>query len=666
MARNIILLLILFANFSYTQDYSKIQLQTEKLRKKVHNSQGSERLYNYISLFDYLKLNQPNKAILEKDTVLQLATKLNDNEALIKIYLILGVCYFEIHKNDIALEYFEKGLKLAKNERDSSKIAEAMIKIGKVKIMLGELDIALKNFEVALEISQRTRDTRLEISATNYLGILNYIIDNISEAEKLTFKAFELAQKHNDLEGLGLANEHLAIIRIKQVRYEEALKYNKNAEDISFQLDFIANIPAVYYNYGVIYNRMGNYNKALEYINKSQEIRKTFEDIRGLATDYNMLGRVFMAKKEYKKAIENFEMAQKIYKEYNALRSLVPVLYSLAISYENVGNFKAALNYFKEYKTFSDSMFNENVKRQVAISNAKRQLEEKELEIKKLEEKALLQTKLQNFLIIFTSITLIVLAIAVSLYFKVRKSRHEILEINKKLVSLNNERNKFFSIISHDLKSPFLGILGLTELLKDEANQSDNQTLKNLTYKLDKAVNNQYKLVDNLLNWTLLQSGKMKFEPSEFVLTDVVNEVIESLNNFSAQKNIRIKSSFEKSFTVFADRNMISSVLRNLISNAIKYSLPDSDVNVTVSKKNENYITVKVKDSGVGISEENISKLFSLDYNFSTEGTDNEKGTGLGLLIVKDMVTQNKGEISVTSKPNLGSIFEFTLPIARH
>jgi|GEM_PF-7076297 len=664
MKNFIITLTLLFIVSLHSQEIHILE-KTKELQNKVQISQGKEKLAAYVHLIEYLSLNQPDKALLEIDSILSLARKLDDKNALIKIYLILGECYAEIHKNELALEFFEKGLSLSKKIKDSSKIAESFIKIGRMKIPSGDLDSALNCFDNALKISEKNNDIQNQILAINYLGILNYILDDLQEAEKLSFKGLKLSERNNFLDGIRLANEHLAIIRIKQGKYKEALEFNKKAFDISQKMDYWANYPAVYYNYAVIYNRMGDFDKAIEFMNESGKIRKSYADFRGMGSDLSMLGRIYLAKKDYSNAIKKFLEAKKILEDYNAIRPLVSVLSGLSTAYENLGDYKTALGYFKEFKIFSDSVYNENVKRQTAILNLKRQIEEKDREIKYLEEINRVQSKVQNYLIIFSSIILVLFISSIVLYIKVRKSKQNLAEINKKLVSLNNEREKFFSIISHDLKSPFLGILGLIELLKEETNKSDNMQLKNLVDKLENAVNNQFKLVDDLLNWTRLQSGKMVFEPTEFILTDVLNESIESLRNFSLKKNIRIKTEIEKDFLVRADRNMISSVIRNLLSNAIKYSFTDTDINVLIYKKNDDFVSVQIKDNGIGIPEENILKLFSVESNISTEGTQKEKGTGLGLLMVKEMIEKNNGEIIVKSKLNLGSTFEFSLPIAR-
>ena len=664
MKLTLITLIFFFINSVQPQQDARILEKTNTLRGKVRNTEGKEKLYAYLDLISYLSINQPDKALLEKDSILALAKNLNDENTLVKIYLTLGDCYSETHKNEFAIEYFEKGLELSKKLKDSSKIAESLIKVGKMKIPAGELDQALKYFENALSISERNKDVQNQIFAINYLGILNYILNNIKEAENLSIKGLKLAEEKNFREGICLANEHLAIIKIKQEKYDEALKFNKAAYDISVQRDFIANIPGTYYNFAVIYNRLGDYEKAIDYMNKSEKLRYSFGDFVGMASDIGMLGRIYLAKKDYKNAIEKFQKAQEIYKEYNFVRPLVSILNGLAVAYENIGDYKSALIYFKKFKIFSDSVYNENVKRQTAISNAKRQLEEKEKEIKYLEDINEFQSRIQTYLLIFSSIILLLFVVTAFLYIKVRNGKKDLYKVNLEIISLNKQQDKFFSVISHDLKSPFLGILGLTELLKEEASNSDNENLISLLNKLDKSVNTQYKLVDNLLSWTRIQTGKMSFQPLKFLINEVVDEVVETLNDFAQQKNIRIKTNIERDFLVWADRNMVSSILRNLISNAIKYSYKDSDVSIIISQKNDDFISVQIKDNGVGLSEENASKMFRLDSNVSTDGTAKEKGTGLGLLIVKEMVSMNKGEISVSSKESIGSIFEFTLPLS--
>jgi signal transduction histidine kinase len=650
---------------AHPQD-SRIIEKTDNLKEKVKISSGKDKINAYLELIDYLSLNQPNKALLEKDSILSLAQRLDDKSALITIYLTLGECYSKTSQSEAALEYFEKGLELSKKIKDSSKIADSFIRIGRRKIPFGELDQSLKLFEDALSISTRNKDTHNQILAINYLGILNYILDNIKEAENLSYKALNLAKENNDSEGICLANEHLTIIKIYQKKYNDALNFNKVAYDISLQRDFLVNIPGVYYNFAVIYNRLGDYDKAIDYMYKSEQIRRSFNDKRGIASDLGMLGRIYLSKKDYKNAIDKFKQALEIYKEFDAIRPMTSILSRISTAYENIGDYKSALNYFKEFKTFSDSIYNENVKREAAVSNAKRQLEEKEKEIKYLEEKNEVQIKIQKYLIVFSSLIMILLFSAVVLYLKVRKSRQNLSEINQKLISLNKERDKFFSIISHDLKSPFLGILGITELLKEETSKSDNQQMKKLTENLDKAVNNQYKLVENLLDWTRIQSGKMVYTPEQFILTDVINNALDVLYNFSSQKNIRIEKNIEKDFNVFADKKMITSVLMNLLSNAIKYSYSDSSVNIIVNQKNDDFVSVQIIDNGVGIPQEKISKIFNSDSNLSTEGTEREKGTGLGLLLVKEMLLKNGGDINVKSTVDEGSIFEFTLPSVRN
>lgn len=187
--------LLFFCISSVQPQDARILEKTNNLREKVGNTKGKEKLTAYLELIDYLTLNQPDKALLEKDSILALAKNLNDENTLVKIYLTLGDCYSEIHKNEFANEYFEKGLELSKKLKDSSKIAKSLIKVGKMKIPSGELDQALKYFENALSISERNKDVQNQIFTINYLGILNYILNNIKEAGNLLIKGLKLAEE---------------------------------------------------------------------------------------------------------------------------------------------------------------------------------------------------------------------------------------------------------------------------------------------------------------------------------------------------------------------------------------------------------------------------------------------------------------------------------------
>lgn len=238
----------------------------------------------------------------------------------------------------------------------------------------------------------------------------------------------------------------------------------------------------------------------------------------------------------------------------------------------------------------------------------------------------------------------------------------KVAQRTKELTELNATKDKFFSIIAHDLKNPFNTLIGFSELLLMNLENYDKDHLKEFIGIINSTSKSAYSLLENLLDWSRAQTGSLKMDPSEFNLYNVVEENVSLLKAVAEKKGIHLLNSVEKQSTAFADENMIKTVIRNFISNALKYT-PKGGV-VTVSSKEENgCIETTVSDTGVGISPENIGKLFRIDINFSMKGTDDETGTGLGLVLCKEFVEKNKGTIQVNSSPGKGSEFTFSLPV---
>lgn len=235
----------------------------------------------------------------------------------------------------------------------------------------------------------------------------------------------------------------------------------------------------------------------------------------------------------------------------------------------------------------------------------------------------------------------------------------------KELRDLNTSKDMFFSIIAHDLKGPFNSLIGFSNLMFDEVKASKNKELLETVKIIKKASENTFELLQNLLEWAQMQSGRLKFNRENVSLNKIINQVLNTSSIQSKQKNIEIKTIISDAYyMVFADRNMIRTVLRNLISNAIKYSHENGTIVIRCAVE-DNVVKISVADNGVGISKENLDRLFKFRYSQKTLGTFGEKGTGLGLILVKDFINKHNGDIWVESELGKGSTFIFTIPISR-
>ncbi|MFO7828821.1 MAG: PAS domain-containing sensor histidine kinase [Bacteroidales bacterium] len=243
-----------------------------------------------------------------------------------------------------------------------------------------------------------------------------------------------------------------------------------------------------------------------------------------------------------------------------------------------------------------------------------------------------------------------------------KKVEQALKESEIRLSELNATKDKFFSIIAHDLLSPFNSIVGFSNILANQIRQKDHEGIEKYAAIIKNSSEQALNLLTNLLEWSRAQTGKIKFNPEYFELVTEINEVIELLSNTAQQKSIKIQKNLPHNLPVFADKLMIHVVLRNLISNAVKFTQHGGDIKISAEQKNDT-ILVSFEDNGVGIKEKNKDKLFRLEGNYSMPGTQNEKGTGLGLLLCEEFIKIHRGNIDFESEAGKGSRFYFTLPI---
>lgn len=236
-----------------------------------------------------------------------------------------------------------------------------------------------------------------------------------------------------------------------------------------------------------------------------------------------------------------------------------------------------------------------------------------------------------------------------------------LLKSEKRLQELNATKDKFFSIIAHDLKNPFNDLMGFSQLLDLNLEKYDNTKIKQFVNIIHQSSKLAYNLLENLLDWSRSQTGTLEYKPENISLNLLIAETIDLLESNARNKNIKIYNDLADELYAFADQNMIRTVVRNLISNAIKYTNQGGHIKV-ITSVTSNSCKVSIVDNGIGIDEKNIPKLFKIDESYSTPGTEREKGTGLGLILCKEFIDKNKGELFVDSALGKGSTFTFTIP----
>ena len=244
-----------------------------------------------------------------------------------------------------------------------------------------------------------------------------------------------------------------------------------------------------------------------------------------------------------------------------------------------------------------------------------------------------------------------------------KQAEEESKRKNLELEKINSEKDKFFSIIAHDLRGPFNGFLGLTQLMSEEISSLTLKELQDISSGLNVSANNLYNLLNNLLEWSRMQQGATSFEPKSVSLLPFATSTLQLMMDSSGKKGIALNIHIPENIYVFADEKMLASTIRNLVSNAVKYTRAGGSVSISANYAPDNHVVITVKDTGIGMDTKILANMFRLDTSISRKGTDGEPSTGLGLLLCKDFIEKHGGKIWAESEVKKGSTFYFTVPV---
>ena len=463
-----------------------------------------------------------------------------------------------------------------------------------------------------------------------------------------------------------------------------ALYYYKQALDYMLNIDDKQSISLYNNNIGNIFLQALKLDSALLYINKGFKIALEYNDKQMLCNSYSYYGDYYFKKKNYKKAIKYFEKSIKIAHEIGIVYEIKDVANRLQNAYYKNKNYKEAYRTLLIAKTLSDSANNSETMQKLTEIETSIKFEKVKEFNKLIQEKKDIQAKLElnrekqyrNIALIVGS-TFIILTL---IFFinsrrktiynrKLIEQKTEILSQKEKIEAqrdsieeLNNTKDKFFTIIAHDLRNPIRGIHKLTDTLNIDFEKFTNEEIMNYISLVHNSTQQAYNLLENLLHWSLMQTHSIKTTPSTFNLNDVIKQSVELLNNNAHQKKLTIIYDKKGRNIVFADKEMIATTIRNIYNNAIKFSNNNGTITFSTSKDN-NFCKVSISDNGIGISAEDQKLLFNISNNTKKIGNSKEKGTGLGLILCKEFVEYNNGEIGIKSELGTGTTFFFTVPL---
>ncbi len=565
-----------------------------------------------------------------------------DTAYLIETYNSLGLVDYYLNQNQEALMYYFKGLELCRSEKTLESKADFYTNIAMVHRLMENHQEAINYYYKSYKINKQIHDTAsIAVNFNNIASAYQYS-GKLDSAKYYFRKSLNLFQKQGNRVRESIALSNIAVVFfLMNDSLDKALDYQQQAALVFNELNDNRNIAYVEQSIGSIYSKMGKYPEAIEHLTQSLELTKRFN-----------LG---------------FEIL-KI--NYEALSEV----------YEKKGNFQEALKYYKLFSMASDSLLNQEKMKQITSLEKQYETARKEAEIQQLQsEKELAEVEIRkNKLIRQLGFVVIMLLLVLVFYISVRyfdrqKSNRLLMAQNRKieksereLQKLNAAKNKFFSIIAHDLKNPFHTVMGYSYLLHNEYDEFTEEERRKYAGDIYLSANNILRLLQNLLDWARSQTGRLTYNPQPVRLERIYENAISVLSPVAEQKQISLSCQIDESLIVFADPLMMETVFRNLINNAIKFTHEGGWVNISASSAGP-MAEICVADNGTGISSEDQKNMFRIDSKVKRRGTSNEDGSGLGLILCQEFIEKHGGKIRVESEPGQGSRFFFTVPLStRH
>jgi len=587
---------------------------------------------------------------------------------------ILGTCYENLNKHKIALKYLQQALD--GYEAENNKLKQIVLNnyIGIIYGKTNYYDKALSCFQRSLLLSTQLKDTiRICVSLSN-IGLVYQNLKDYKTAMSNFEKILNLSTKINDKLNIAHALSDISNTYAKMDDYKMALKYHLKALAICKALNEKRGIAYITSDIGETYMKLHNLVMALKYYEDAYLLSKELGDKFLISSILCNIGDICISNKNYNKAKEYLDKAESISTEIENKGALRDVYESFSRYYSFQNDYKKALDYFKRFKNTNDSIYTKESSDKIAELEVKFDLQEKENENEILRQKTEIQQLAINkqiylrntFIYISIIITLLIIFVFYRYWLKQRANKllseknEFINKQNNELDEISKMKDKIFAVIMHDLKNPFNTVVTLINFMESNYHtMQENQKYSGIL-SLKKSIFNVNEFLENLLDWLNSKENNLVLYKTNFDLRTTINSVLKLYKPRAEQKTIELQTHIDSSFFVFADERMIKTVLRNLIDNALKFTFDNGKVDIN-AVEDEDKIIVSITDTGVGIEDDDKDKIFKLDSYYTTKGTEYEKGSGLGLILSKEFVEKNEGEIWFESKTDIGSTFYFTI-----
>jgi signal transduction histidine kinase/Tfp pilus assembly protein PilF len=680
--------------------------QLDSLRKELNKQKGVDKISTQLELALQILTSNKDEARILANSALNTAKTLHNKELEMRAYFMLGRISEELNNKDLSEAYYDTALIITEASGDNWHKGEILLRKGVIKNNLGEEIKALEYFNASLQACRLSNNFKIMGSSYSMMGtifrvnglydraieyIVNsklnyekagsleghawdaYILGRIYSDLKLPQKALEYFQEALEIyskqasvdgnkNGVVICYEQIGLLNLDSGNFKEAKMYIDRTLEIGTANKSSFILSNAHKNLGMIEYSMGNYELAEKYLNESLKIKNEVGDLLSLPTIYEYLGLCLIGKGQIDEGFNSLKRGLTLAISNNQKKIQLNIYSKMTEIYLSINDYKNAISCQKKQIEIQDLILSGAANIKIEQLQAIYEIDKKNGQIIELER----QNEINSLIIKQHTITRLIMIIgiivafliSIFIYWFYNKIRHKNLELKES----NAAKDKFFAVIAHDLRGPTGNLAAFLEYLNDSYNELSPAELKEILLSLYKSAENVSALLENLLIWAQSQLNKVEFRPAELKLSDVIQNSIKGLRQSADNKQIDIMFELNDQIFVLADPNMVQTIVRNLLTNAIKFTCRGGSVIIRTEVRNINNAYIQIIDNGVGIERSSLSKIFDISNTLHTSGTEDEKSTGLGLILVKDFIEKNKGTISIDSEKGKGTVVSFTLP----
>lgn len=571
---------------------------------------------------------------------------------------------------DSAIFFSNQLIDLANKSNDTKYLFNGYKNKAYAYVFKGELDTAITLFFKCASIASRDLKEKYWL-ATSYIGLGDSYsrLKNYKNSTYYFNKAIEILKNENDTFLLANAFFNSASNYLYSENMDTALQFFEEAGRLFRMINYELGMAYTLGNIGQVYVSQGKLEKAEKNLTEAIKILTDFNDPLSVSYYYLSLGSMYRKQKKYQTAISCAAKAYEISLHTGMKPYIKDACRYMADFYSQVGDYKSAYKYQTLSYSYSDSLADAENRNRIADLRTEFEVAIKQREVDYLVRKRKSQNIIQYTLIVSVLLSSTLMIFLYRNYRKkkalnriLQEQKEELLAQQEQLEELNNTKDRFFSILSHDLRGPIASIGTFPEILVQYINEEEKENMSDLLVMVQESVKKVSSLLDNLLEWALTQQGSFPNSPEKINLKLLVKEIKTVFITMAGLKEIKLTNRIAEDIFVIADKNSLMTILRNLISNAIKFTKKGGKIVISACA-DAHFAVISVKDNGIGMPKEKIESIFSFSEKKSTWGTNREKGFGIGLTLVHEFVKMNNGRIEVESEPGEGTTFKVYIPL---